>query len=38
MRVKSAYQVLSHKISTALEYLASEDSKPEYISMSWLTK
>lgn len=38
MRVKSASHILSHEVSTGLEYLASENSKPEYKTTSWLVK
>ena len=36
MRVKSASHVLSHKVSTALQYLGEEQNKVEYITISWL--
>lgn len=36
MRVKSASHIISHEVSTALQYLAVENSKPEYITTAWL--
>lgn len=36
MRVPSASNVLSHEVSTALQFLSVECSKPEYKTTSWL--
>lgn len=38
MRVKSACNVLSHEVGTALKFLAEEHSKPEYQTTSWLVE
>lgn len=36
MRVKSSFHVMSHAVSTSLQFLATEKLKPEYQTTSWL--
>lgn len=36
MRVKSASHVLSHHVSTVLQFIAEEQGKPAFITSSWL--
>lgn len=38
MRLKSASHVLSHDVSTALQFLAEEQLKPEYKTSAWLVE
>lgn len=38
MRVNKAKNLLSHEVSTALEFLADENSKPEYITTAFFVK
>lgn len=38
MRIKSSCHVMSHAVYTFLQFLATEKSKPEYLTTSWLVK